>query len=78
MSDRIKWKHYTDGTDEVSVEASQAYKEGHVAYGRHYIDDCPYEDGSEEYDDWIDGYQDAGVEEILQEPFSKNPPNQRT
>lgn len=65
MSGWIKWTHYDDGTNDVEVEKSQAYKEGYAAYGRHAIDDCPYDEGREGYDDWMDGYKDAGIKDIL-------------
>lgn len=53
-------------------EKSQAYKEGYVAYGRHAIDDCPYDEGHEGYDDWMEGYQDAGIEDILNDTDQVN------
>lgn len=67
MSDWIKWDHYSDGSDKVTIEKSLPYKEGRAAYGRHYIDDCPYDEDSQEYDDWMEGYQDAGIGELLRE-----------
>jgi len=70
VGDFIKWTHYTDGSDDVSVEPSQAYKEGFVAYGRHYIDDNPYEEDTEEHDDWRHGYDDAAIKEVLEGPSS--------
>lgn len=35
------------------IEHSQAYKEGYVAYAKfkHSIDDCPYDDLTQESDD---------------------------
>lgn len=55
--------------DHKMAENSQAYKEGYVAYAKfkHSIDDCPYDDLSQEADDWIDGYKQAGMDEILNE-----------
>lgn len=41
------------------------YQEGREANGRAYVDECPYPDGSAEYNAWHDGYCDKDIENEL-------------
>lgn len=37
------------------------FDEGYNSYGINYIDDCPYEDGTENYNRWMEGYDEAHI-----------------
>ncbi len=53
--------------EEVGHENLQ-YREGWNAWGRHYIDECPYDEDSAEYDAWMDGYNDHEIKKLLDDP----------
>ncbi|MBX5131644.1 hypothetical protein HJB80_02915 [Rhizobium lentis] len=40
------------------------YSEGYAAQKSTYVDECPYREGSPEYDAWHEGYSDADIAEI--------------
>ncbi len=49
----------------MTVEKPAAYHEGFAAQKTTYIDQCPYPDGSPEYEAWHDGYADADIADYL-------------
>lgn len=38
------------------------WKEGWDAYGEYYPEDCPYEEDTVKYHEWLAGYQDASYD----------------